>query len=242
MASNKGKRLRAARELVEMGHKYPLDEALELIGKCATTKFDESVDLAVRLGVNPRQADQMIRGAVSLPHGTGKTVRVVVFAEGDAARAAEEAGADFVGSDDLVKKIQSEGWVEFDKAVAVRSLMAKVGRLGRILGPRGLMPNPKTGTVVAADQVAAVVREVKGGRVDFRVERAGIIHVSIGKASMSSDKIRDNALMLMSTLIRLKPSTAKGNYVRSVALSSTMGPGIRLDAADIVRAAGDYRT
>jgi len=241
VASNKGKRLRAAREHVQLGAKYPLDEALELVRKCATAKFDESVDLCVRLGVNPRQADQMIRGAVSLPHGTGKTVRVVVFAEGDAARAAEEAGADFVGSDDLVQKIQGEGWVEFDKAIAVRSLMAKVGRLGRILGPRGLMPNPKTGTVVAPDQVAAVVKEVKGGRVDFRVERAGIIHVAIGKASMNSDQIRDNTLMLLSTLIRLKPATAKGTYVRGATLSSTMGPGIRLDTADIVRAAAEYR-
>jgi len=240
VASNKGKRLRAARELVQLGEKYPLDEALELIRKCATAKFDESVDLCVRLGVNPRQADQMIRGAVSLPHGTGKTVRVIVFAEGDAARAAKEAGADFVGSDDLVKKIQGEGWVEFDKAIAVRSLMAKVGRLGRVLGPRGLMPNPKTGTVVAPDQVAAVVKEVKGGRVDFRVERAGIIHVSIGKASMDTESIRENTLMLMSTLIRLKPSTAKGTYFRGVSMSTTMGPGVRLDTADVLRAAADY--
>jgi len=241
VASNKGKRLRTAREHVKLGEKYPLDVAVELVRKCATAKFDESVELVVRLGVNPRQADQMIRGAVSLPHGTGKKVRVIVFAEGDAARAAEEAGADFVGSDDLVKKIQSEGWLEFDKAIAVRSLMAKVGRLGRVLGPRGLMPNPKTGTVVAPDQVAAVVREVKGGRVDFRVERAGIIHVAIGKASMEADQLRANATTLMSTLIRLRPSTAKGTYVRSAALSSTMGPGIRLDTADFIRAATEVQ-
>ena len=207
----------------------------------ATAKFDESVDLAVRLGVNPRQADQMVRGAVSLPHGTGKTVRVVVFAEGEAAKAAEEAGADFVGADELIKKIQDEGWVDFDKAIAVRTMMAKVGRLGRVLGPRSLMPNPKTGTVVGPDGVAQAVREVKGGRVDFRVERAGIVHASIGKANMNAEQIRENMLTLVGTLLRLKPSSAKGMYVKSVALSSTMGPGVRLDPNEVARLANDYR-
>ena len=236
-----GKRYRAAREQVQEGAKYPLEEALELVRNTATAKFDESVDLAVRLGVNPRQADQMVRGAVSLPHGTGKTVRVVVFAEGEAAKAAEEAGADFVGADDLIAKIQGEGWVDFDKAIAVRTMMAKVGRLGRILGPRSLMPNPKTGTVVGLDGVAQAVREVKGGRVDFRVERAGIIHASIGKANMDSEKIRENMLTLVGTLLRLKPSSAKGTYIKSVALSSTMGPGVRLDPNEVARLANDYR-
>jgi len=221
--------------------KYPLAEALELVRNTATAKFDESVDLAVRLGVNPRQADQMVRGAVSLPHGTGKTVRVVVFAEGPAAEEAKEAGADFVGADDLIKKVQDEGWVDFDKAIAVRTMMAKVGRLGRILGPRGLMPNPKTGTVVGADGVAQAVREVKGGRVDFRVERAGIVHASIGKANMDVEQIRDNMLTLVGTLLRLRPSSAKGAYIRSVALSSTMGPGVRLDPNEVAKAASDYR-
>lgn len=235
-----GKRYRAAREHIQEGSKYPLEEALELVRKTATAKFDESVDLAVRLGVNPRQADQMVRGAVSLPHGTGKTVRVVVFAEGDAAKAAEEAGADFVGADDLIAKI-NDGWVDFDKAIAVRTLMAKVGRLGRVLGPRSLMPNPKTGTVVGPDGVAQAVREVKGGRVDFRVERAGIVHASIGKANMSQEQIRENMLTLVGTLIRLKPSSAKGTYIRSVALSSTMGPGVRLEPNEIARLASDYR-
>jgi len=235
------KRIAAANELVDSTRRYTLDECLALVPKVATAKFDESVDIAVRLGVNPRQADQMVRGAVSLPHGTGKPVRVVVFAEGDAARAAEEAGADFVGSDELIQKIQKEGWVDFDKAISVRSLMAKVGRLGRILGPRSLMPNPKTGTVVAPEDVAAVVREVKGGRVDFRVERAGIVHASIGKASMSEDQLRDNLLALVAELLRLRPSSAKGSYVRGVAVSTTMGVGIRLDTTELVRLAAALR-
>lgn len=237
MASNKGKRLRSAREHVEPTEKYGLDDALALVKKCATAKFDESVDLAVRLGVNPRQADQMVRGALSLPHGTGKSVRVVVFADGDAARAAEEAGADFVGGDELVAKIQNEGWVDFDKAIAIRSMMAKVGRLGRVLGPRGLMPNPKTNTVVGPEDVAATVREVKGGRIDFRVERAGIVHAPVGKASMDAEHLRDNVLALVQALVKAKPSSAKGTYVKSVALSSTMGPGVRIDPNEIVRLA-----
>lgn len=230
-----GKRYAALRDLVDASKRYSLDEASELVPQIAKAKFDESVELSVKLGVNPRQADQMVRGAVSLPHGVGKKVRVLVFAEGPAAEAAREAGAEFVGSDDIINKIQKEGWVDFDKAVAVRSLMAKVGRLGRVLGPRGLMPNPKSGTVVGPDDIARVVREVKGGRVDFRVERAGIVHAAVGKASMGPDKIRDNVLSLMQALIRLKPASAKGAYVRSVTLSTTMGPGIRLDTNEIVK-------
>lgn len=241
MANKPGKRYRAVREAVIEGQKYPLDEAIELVEKTATAKFDESVDVAVRLGVNPRQADQMVRGTVSLPHGSGKTVRVVVFADGEAARAAEEAGADFVGSDDLVAKIQGEGWVDFDKAIATRSMMAKVGRLGRILGPRNLMPNPKTGTVVGPEQVAEVVREVKGGRLDFKVERAGILHASIGKKSMGTEKLKDNLLAFIRTVVRLKPASAKGTYVKSVALSTTMGPGIRIDPNEIVKLSQESR-
>lgn len=236
-----GKRASAVRELVDSTKRYSVDEALELIPQVAKAKFDESVDVAVRLGVNPRQADQMVRGAISLPHGVGKQVRVVVFAEGDAARAAEEAGADFVGSDDIITRIQKEGWTDFDKAVSVRSLMAKVGRLGRVLGPRGLMPNPKSGTVVGPEDIARVVREVKGGRVDFRVERAGIVHASIGKASMSVEQLRDNALTLIGELVRLKPASAKGAYVRGVTLSTTMGPGIRLDVNEVVRLSSENR-
>ncbi|MGC6493349.1 MAG: 50S ribosomal protein L1 [Myxococcota bacterium] len=235
------KRAAAAAEVVDSARRYTLDEAVGLIEKVATAKFDESVDIAAKLGVNPRQADQMVRGAISLPHGVGKDVRVVVFAEGAAADAAREAGADFVGSDDIIARIQNEGWVDFDKAVAVRSMMAKVGRLGRVLGPRSLMPNPKSGTVVAPDDVASVVREVKGGRVDFRVERAGIVHAPVGKASMSADKLRDNILALLRELIRLKPASAKGAYVRSLTISTTMGPGIRLDPNEAVRLAAESR-
>jgi large subunit ribosomal protein L1 len=237
----RGKRLRATQELIDPSVKYGIDEACELVKKCALAKFDESVDMSVRLGVNPRQADQMVRGALSLPHGTGKSVRVVVFAGGDAARAAEEAGADFVGGDDLVAKIQNEGWVDFDKAIAVRSMMAKVGRLGRILGPRSLMPNPKTGTVVGPDQVAAVVREVKGGRIDYKVERAGIIHTPIGKASMEAEHLRDNALALLDAIVKAKPASAKGTYVKSISISSTMGPGVRLDTNEAVKLSQDVK-
>lgn len=239
--SSTGKRHAALRALVDPGRKYALDEGLEILANTGTAKFDETVEAAFRLGVNPRQADQMVRGAVSLPFGTGKSVRVVVFAEGDAARAAEAAGADFVGGMDLVQKIQKEGWVEFDKAVAVRSMMAKVGRLGRVLGPRGLMPNPKSGTVVGPDQVAEVVRAVKGGRVDFRVERAGIVHAGIGKSGMPIDQIRANLLTLVGTLVRLKPASAKGTYMRSIALSTTMGVGVRIDPNEAVRLAAESR-
>ncbi len=238
---NYGKRFAAMRQKVDSERRYSLEEALKLVKETATAKFDESVDVAVRLGVNPRQADQMVRGAVALPHGTGKAVRVVVFAEGDAARAAEEAGADHVGGMDLINKIQKEGWVDFDKAIAVRAMMAKVGRIGRILGPRGLMPNPKTGTVVAPESVAEAVQDIKSGKIDFRVEKAGIVHASVGKASMSEEQLRDNVLALVGTLVRLKPSTAKGTYVKSVALSTTMGPGIRLDPNDAVRQSAERR-
>ena len=238
---NYGKRFAAMRQKVDSERRYSLEEALKLVKETATAKFDESVDVAVRLGVNPRQADQMVRGAVALPHGTGKAVRVVVFAEGDAARAAEEAGADHVGGMDLINKIQKEGWVDFDKAIAVRAMMAKVGRIGRILGPRGLMPNPKTGTVVAPESVAGAVQDIKSGKIDFRVEKAGIVHASVGKASMSEEQLRDNVLALVGTLVRLKPSTAKGTYVKSVALSTTMGPGIRLDPNDAVRQSAERR-
>ena len=237
----RGKRYIKAREGINSVTQYSVDDAVEKVLAGATAKFEESVDVAVRLGVNPRKADQMVRGACSLPHGTGKTVRVAVFADGDAAKAAEEAGADFVGGDELVKKIQEEGWTEFDKAIAVRSMMAKVGRIGRILGPRGLMPNPKTGTVVAPDKVAEVVKAVKGGRVDFRVEKAGIIHCPVGKSSMSAEQLRDNLVALMATIIRLKPSSSKGVYLRSISLSSTMGPGVRIDSGEINRLGAQVR-
>ena len=230
-----GKKYREKAQLIDQSRKYSLTEAIELVKQAAPARFDESVDVAVRLGVNPRHADQMVRGACSLPYGTGKQVRVVVFAQGDAARAAEEAGADFVGADELVQKIMTEGWLEFDKAVATRSMMGKVGRLGRVLGPRGLMPNPKVGTVVAPEQVGDTVAELKRGKIDFRVEKAGIIHASIGKVSMDAEKLQKNLGTLIATLVRMKPSTAKGTYVRSVAVSSTMGPGVRIDTLEAQR-------
>jgi large subunit ribosomal protein L1 len=236
-----GKRYRAIRAHVRPGHKYPVEDGLSLLAQTATAKFDETIDVAIRLGVDPKQSDQMVRGALSLPHGTGKTVRILVFAEGDAARAATAAGADYVGGDDLIEKIQREGWTDFDKAIATRNLMAKVGRLGKILGPRGLMPNPKTGTVVGPEEVAQTIQEVKGGRVDFRVEKAGVVHAPIGKASMGTDKIRENLMAFVQNILRLKPASSKGTYLRGVSVSSTMGPGIRLDVNEIVRATGETR-
>jgi large subunit ribosomal protein L1 len=235
--ASRGKRWDNARKLVDPNTRYTLDQACELLKQSAKAKFDETVDVAVRLGVDPKHADQMVRGAVALPHGTGKTVRIAVFAQGDAARAALEAGADFVGGDELIDKVNNENWVDFDKAVATRDMMGKVGKLGRVLGPRGLMPNPKIGTVVGPEQIAATVRELKGGKIDFRVEKAGVVHAAVGKASMSADMLRDNIVALLTTLMRLKPSTAKGTYLRGVALSSTMGPGIRIDTADVMRLA-----
>ena len=233
----RGKRWADLRKAVDPNTRYTLDQGLELLKQVSKAKFDESVDVAVRLGVDPKHADQMVRGACALPYGTGKTVRVLVFAQGDAARAAKEAGADFVGADDLIEKINNESWTDFDKAVATRDLMGKVGKLGRVLGPRGLMPNPKIGTVVGPEQIAETVRELKGGKIDFRVEKAGIVHAAVGKSSMGADQLRANVLALVTTLLRLKPATAKGTYLRGLALSSTMGPGIRLDVNDLQRLA-----
>jgi large subunit ribosomal protein L1 len=230
-----GKRYRTARALVDPAERYVLDQALELLKQTSSAKFDETIDIAVRLGVNPKQADQMVRGAVSLPYSAGKAVRVLVFAQGEGAKEALEAGAEFVGADELIAKIADEGWTDFDKAIATRPMMPKVAKLGRILGPRGLMPNPKDGTVCGPEDVAKVVREVKGGRVDFRVDKAGIVHAPIGKASMGPDQLRANVLALLQTLTRMKPSTAKGTYLRTVAISSTMGPGIRIDPNEMTR-------
>ena len=209
-----------------------------MVKESATAKFDESIDVAVRLGVNPRHADQMVRGACSLPHGTGKSVRVLVFAQGDAARFAEEAGADFVGADELISKIKDEGWLDFDKTVATRDMMPKLARfLGRVLGPRGLMPNPKIGTVVEADKIAETVQSLKRGKIDFRVEKAGIIHTRIGRASMEAKALEENFLSLLSMLIRLKPASAKGTYLKSIAVSSTMGPSVKIDPNEAQRQA-----
>ena len=230
-----GKKYRAAFSKVDREKRYSLKDGFDLLPQTKISeKFDESVDLAVRLGVDPKHADQMVRGAVNLPHGTGKTVRVAVFAKGDKAKEATDAGADFVGADDLVKKIQDENWLDFDATVATPDMMGLVGKIGRALGPRGLMPNPKVGTVTF--DVAKAVKELKGGRVEFRVEKAGIVHARIGKASFGSTKLRENAHALLDLLYKLKPASAKGNYMRSITVSTTMGPGIKLDPNEIVLA------
>jgi len=205
---------------------YTVDQACGLIAPSSFAKFDETVDLAVRLGVNPRHADQMVRGAIVLPHGIGKSKRVLVFAKGEKAAEAEAAGADFVGADDLVKKVQ-DGFMDFDTVVATPDMMGQVGRLGRVLGPRGIMPNPKVGTVTM--DVTKAVKEAKAGKIEFRVEKAGIVHVPVGKKSFAADKLADNVRSLLGALLKAKPSTAKGQYVRSVTLSTTMGAGIKVD-------------
>lgn len=207
---------------------YPLEEAVGLVKSMAFAKFDETVDLAFRLGVDPKHADQIVRGTVVLPHGTGKSVKVLVFAQGEKEKEAQQAGADFVGCDDLIEKIQG-GWTDFDRAVATPDVMGKVGRIGKILGPRGLMPNPKAGTVTF--DVAGAVREIKAGRVEFRVDKAGNVHVPLGKASFPLERLLENATAVVETVLKAKPSAAKGRYLRNTAISSTMGPGVRLDTA-----------
>jgi large subunit ribosomal protein L1 len=224
----------AATKVVEAGRKYSVEEACALVKQAKFAKFDETVDLAVRLGVNPKHADQMVRGALVLPHGTGKTVRVLVFAKGEKEREAREAGADFAGSDDLVAKV-SEGFLDFDRVIATPDMMGAVGKLGRVLGPRGLMPNPKVGTVTF--DLAAAVKDAKGGKIEYRVEKAGIVHARIGKVSFNEQALTDNAKALIGALVRQKPSTAKGSYLRSITVSSTMGPGIKIDPAHFMSAA-----
>ena len=229
----KSKGYRSAAEKVDRTRHYPLPEALDLARETKRTKFDETVEIAVRLGVDPRKADQNIRGTVLLPHGTGKSVRVAVFAKGDKAQEAEQAGADVVGGEDLAKRISEEGWLEFDKAVATPDMMSVVGKLGRILGPRGLMPNPKVGTVTA--DVAQAVQDLKGGKVEYRVDKAGNVHVPVGKASFDGSRLLDNTKSLLDSLVRAKPASAKGTYVRSITVSTSMGPGVRVDAAGALR-------
>jgi large subunit ribosomal protein L1 len=225
-----GKRRKVALEKVERQKRYSLAEACALLKEASFAGFDESVDVAVRLGVDPKHADQMVRGAVVLPNGTGKTNRVLVFAKGEKAAEAQEAGADHVGADELVAKVQ-EGWLDFDTVVATPDMMGQVGRLGRILGPRGLMPNPKVGTVTF--DVGKAVREAKAGKVEFRVEKAGIVHAPVGKKSFDPNAIAANVRALMGALMKAKPAAAKGTYVRSVTVSSTMGPGIKVDPGSI---------
>ncbi|GAC1346778.1 MAG: 50S ribosomal protein L1 [Myxococcales bacterium] len=225
-----GKKYKAASELIDREKRYTVDEACALVGKTGKKKFDESVDVAIRLGVDPKHAEQMVRGAVVLPHGLGKTVRVAVFAKGDKAKEAEAAGADVVGAEDLAARVQ-EGWLEFDQAIATPDMMGVVGRLGKVLGPRGLMPNPKVGTVTT--DVARAIRETKAGKVEFRVEKAGIVHAPIGKVSFDVKKLRDNVTALLEVIIKAKPAAAKGVYLKGVTISTTMGPGIKLDASAI---------
>ena len=212
---------------------YAVDEAIGIVKKVGFAKSDESVDIAVNLGVDPRYPDQMVRGAATLPHGTGRTVRVLVFAKGEKVQEARDAGADHVGGEDMIEKIKG-GWLEFDKAVATPDMMSLVGRIGRVLGPRGLMPNPKLGTVTF--DVGSAVSSLKAGRIEFRVDKAGIVHASIGRRSFGESQLRDNVNSLMETLYRLRPSTAKGAYVKKVTLSSTYGPGVRVDVSSVGRA------
>lgn len=224
-----GKKYRNIAEKLEK-RPYPLEEAIRLVKECAYAKFDETVEIAMRLGVDPRHADQMVRGTVVLPHGVGKEVRVLVFASGEKVKEAEEAGADHVGGEELAKKIE-EGWLDFDAVVATPDMMKVVGRLGRILGPRGLMPNPKTGTVTF--EVGKAVNEIKAGKVEFRVDKAGIIHAPAGKVSFSEEQLKANASALISAVLKARPAAAKGKYVKSITLSSTMGPGIRVDESTL---------
>lgn len=215
---------------IEAGKQYTLGEASSLVKEITTTKFDSSVDVDVRLGVDPRKANQMVRGVVSLPHGTGKQVRVLVLCSSDAEAAAKAAGADYVGLDEYIEKIKG-GWTDIDVIITQPAIMGKVGALGRVLGPRGLMPNPKSGTVT--QDVAKAVQEVKSGKIDFKVDKAGIVHASVGKVSFSAEQIKENAKEFISTLIKLKPTAAKGTYIKSVTLSSTMSPGVTIDPKSV---------
>jgi large subunit ribosomal protein L1 len=229
-AKENSKNMTAALGKVDPAKRYSVEEAVGLVKGAAFAKFDESVDVAVRLGVNPKHADQMVRGAMVLPHGTGKTVRVLVFAKGEKEKEANDAGADFAGSDELVQKV-SEGFMDFDRVIATPDMMGAVGKLGRVLGPRGLMPNPKVGTVTF--DVTNAVKEAKAGKVEYRVDKAGVVHCRIGRKSFSKAKLTENVLALLTELLQKKPSTAKGIYLRSITLSSTMGPGVRIDTAAV---------
>lgn len=227
----RGKNYQDSMKLVDRSKFYDAKEAVELTLKTSKAKFDETVELSVRLGVDPRHADQQVRGAVVLPHGTGRSRTVLVIAKGDKVKEAEAAGADYVGGEELVAKIQNEGWMDFDVVVATPDMMGLVGRIGRLLGPKGLMPNPKTGTVTF--EVEKAVNEIKAGKVEYRVDKASIVHVPIGKVSFGEEKIYENFMAMMETLIKVKPSAAKGRYLRSVTLSSTMGPGVKINAQKI---------
>ncbi|TMF59512.1 MAG: 50S ribosomal protein L1 [Chloroflexi bacterium] len=228
MTQARGRKYKEAANAIQRGTQYPPDEAVRLVKASSTSKFDGSIEAHLRLGVDPRHADQMVRGSVTLPHGTGKKRRVLVFATGEKIREAEEAGAEFVGGEDLVKRIQ-EGWLDFDIALATPDMMGLVGRLGKILGPRGLMPNPRAGTVTF--DIAKAVKDIQGGRIEYRVDKTGIIHTNIGKASYTEAQLKENFAALMDAVVRSKPSSAKGQYLRSVYLAPTMGPSVPVDPA-----------
>ena len=226
----RGKGFLEAKKKIESGKRHTLNEAVNLIVATSRTKFDETVDAAIRLGVNPAHADQMVRGSVVLPHGLGKSVKVLVFAKGEKEKEAIDAGADVVGTDDIIEKIKN-GWLEFDRVVATPDMMGSVGKLGKILGPRGLMPNPKVGTVTF--DVAKAVNELKAGKVEFRVEKAGIVHSPVGKVSFGAEKLLENVSALIETNIKLKPASSKGTYLKSISISTTMGPGIKVDPLEV---------
>jgi large subunit ribosomal protein L1 len=227
---SRGKSYQEVKKKVTPGTRYTLKEAVEILVGTARAKFDETVDAAIRLGVNPAHADQMVRGSVVLPNGLGKAVRVLVFAKGEKEKEAADAGADFVGSDDIVERIRG-GWLEFDRVIATPDMMGSVGKLGKILGPRGLMPNPKVGTVTF--DVGKTVKELKAGKVEFRVEKAGIVHTPVGKVSFGPEKLMENIQAVIETVIKLKPASSKGTYLKSISLSTTMGPGIKVDPQDV---------
>lgn len=221
-----GKKYREAKNKIDRTKRYTLEEALDLLPATAYARFDEGIDVAIRLGVDPKKPDQMVRGTVVLPHGTGKEIKVLVFAQGDKEKEAREAGSDYVGGEELVEKI-SKGWLDFDKAIATPDMMQTVSTLGKILGPRGLMPNPKVGTVTF--EVGKAIQDIKSGKVEFKVDKAGILHVSVGKVSFGQKKLRENILALLDSIIKAKPASSKGSYMRSLSISTTMGPGIKVD-------------
>jgi large subunit ribosomal protein L1 len=225
-----GRKMTAEKEKIERSKEYSLEEAIRIVKESSYTKFDETIDLALNLGIDPKKSDQMVRGSVVLPHGIGKKVRVLVFAKGEKEKEATDAGADIVGAEDLVEKI-SKGWLDFDKAVATPDMMGIVGKLGKILGPRGLMPNPKLGTVTF--DISRAVKELKAGKVEYKAEKAGIVHVSIGKASFDNQKLLDNAKAIVDSIVKAKPATSKGRYLKKISISSTMGLGVRIDIASL---------
>lgn len=225
-----GKKMNNAVSKIDLNQEYSLEEAIVFVKESTFTKFDETVDMAINLGIDAKKSDQMVRGTVVLPYGTGKSVRVLVFAKGEKEKEAKDAGADYVGAEDLVEKIQ-KGWLEFDKAVATPDLMGLVGKLGKVLGPRGLMPNPKLGTVTL--DIAKAVKEIKAGKVEYKVEKAGIVHVPVGKASFDKEKLLENTTVILKSVMRAKPATSKGKYIKKVTISSTMGPGIKVDLSKL---------